>query len=100
MVRVEGQETEGSREGQLPSDSFGNDRHMEHIQGVRSNAQSEREKVHGTGSEIQKTSFSAKRSQTQSYHRNIHRHRKIHTVSVTLTFIRIEGINFYLFNIV
>lgn len=38
MVRVEGQEIEGPREGQLPSDSLGNDRHMEHIQGVYSNA--------------------------------------------------------------
>lgn len=89
MVRVEGQEVEGPREGQLPPDSFGNDRHMEYIQGVRSNAKSEGEEVHGAGNKIQKTGLSAKCSQAQSYHRNIHRYRKIHTVSVTLIFIRI-----------
>lgn len=81
MVRAEGQEAEGSCERKLPSNPIGDDGHVEYIQGVRKDAQSEGEEIHGTGNEVQETSFSAKRSTTESYYRHIHRHRKIHTVS-------------------
>lgn len=81
MVRAERQEVEGPREGQLSPNPLGDDRRVEHPQSVHPNAQSEREEVYGAGSEVQKTSLSTKRPQAQSYHRYIHRHRKIYTVS-------------------
>jgi len=81
MVRVEGQEAEGPRKGQLSSDPTGDDGHLEHVSSMCPDTQSQREEVHGAGNEIQETGLPAKRPQAQSDHRHIHRHRKIHTVS-------------------
>lgn len=81
MVRIEGQETEGPREGQLSPDPSGDDSNVEHIPGVYQNAQSKGEEVHGAGIEIQEAGLSAERPQAQGHHRHIHRYRKIHTVS-------------------
>lgn len=58
MVRVKGQEIEGPCEGQLSPNPLGNDRHVEHLQSMYQNVESEGEKVHGAGSEVQKTSLS------------------------------------------
>lgn len=81
MVRVERQEVEGAREGQLSPNPFGNDRRVEHLESMHQNAQSKGEEVYGAGNEVQKTSLSTKCPQAQSHHRYIHRYRKIYTVS-------------------
>lgn len=52
MVRIEGQEIEGPRKGQLSSDPLRDDGRVEHIPGMHQDAQSKGEEVHGTGSEI------------------------------------------------
>ena len=55
MVRVKGQKTEGSSQGEFPSNSSGNDRSVERYQSLYTNIKSQREEIHGTRDKVQKT---------------------------------------------